>query len=335
MMSITRTAINPMGYGTQYSPILGYRKTIPVTPQDLERKEHSISQPLSFNTIQIDTPSTKHEEMLERLYDRTALHGGAKFYNEVETQVKPVAASKARGGKKISSEARRARMMYARMFRGKKGKKPTEVNGGSMSNDASLNGGSSPANLKALKGGRSYTKAALKGGRSYTKAALKGGRSYTKAALKGGKSYNKDALKGGKSYNKDALKGGDLVSALPQIVGTVGSIVSTLNNMSSSSSSSPSPSTPPPTSDGISELATFFSALKGKKMNKQNILALFSALSPALQSLIPKSPNLLMVTLGVKLAKKVLSYINENLKQYDENLMQNAREFAEGVEAIK
>ena len=324
MMSITRTAINPMGYGTQYSPILGYRKTIPVTPQDLERKEHSISQPLSFNTIQIDTPSTKHEEMLERLYDRTALHGGAKFYNEVETQVKPVAASKARGGKKISSEARRARMMYARMFRGKKGKKPTEVNGGSMSNDASLNGGSSPANLKALKGGRSYTKAALKGGRSYTKAALKGGRSYTKAALKGGK-----------SYNKDALKGGDLVSALPQIVGTVGSIVSTLNNMSSSSSSSPSPSTPPPTSDGISELATFFSALKGKKMNKQNILALFSALSPALQSLIPKSPNLLMVTLGVKLAKKVLSYINENLKQYDENLMQNAREFAEGVEAIK
>ena len=212
-MSITRSAITPMGYGPQYSPLLNLRR-VAVTPGDLQKQKRTeIYTPLSFNHIETQPIVSKAEALRELCYDTNLVDSLSK--NQTQPIMVVAKTERKTGGKKtISAEARRARMMYARTFLGKKKNKSgggmldtSAISGGSSYDKAALKGGSS-YDKAALKGGSSYDKAALKGGSSYDKAALKGGSSYDKAALKGGSSYDKAALKGGKSYNKAALKGG-------------------------------------------------------------------------------------------------------------------------------
>ena len=212
-MSITRSAITPMGYGPQYSPLLNLRR-VAVTPGDLQKQKRTeIYTPLSFNHIETQPIVSKAEALRELCYDTNLVDSLSK--NQTQPIMVVAKTERKTGGKKtISAEARRARMMYARTFLGKKKNKSgggmldtSAISGGSSYDKAALKGGSS-YDKAALKGGSSYDKAALKGGSSYDKAALKGGKSYNKAALKGGRSYDKAALKGGKSYNKAAIKGG-------------------------------------------------------------------------------------------------------------------------------
>ena len=326
------------------------------------------SSPISFNHIEVQKPISKNEAIREMFYDRSLVN------LENDRAAVPPAKPQRVSAKKssISPEARRARMMYARTFLGKKNN-AAAINGGGLSNAAALKGGGSydkaalkggksynKAALKggrsydkaALKGGSSYDKAALKGGSSYNKAALKGGRSYNKAALKGGKSYNKAALKGGRSYNKAAVKGGSLLGTIasavvPAAIGAIAkgvtSGISAINQgvETVDNSLGPGATEVMAASSGITdELTNFISSVKADG-SKKNLKDQTKGLSQKAIDYIKNNPKYIALSLGVKLFKTIWNMAKkrwEELKQaqhdYDNAMYETAKNFAENVENI-